>query len=130
VRSNPDDPTSDNRTLQTAIQNPTSWFGVDRSGFGTKESYGYRLITLTRYDNAIFGANIELLNAVFHDIEGVGPGLGQNFVEGRKQFLSGIRWDYQNTFVGELRYTWFTGGGVRDALRDRDNLLLFLGYQF
>lgn len=130
VRSNPDDPTSDNRTLQSSLQNPTSWFGIDSGGFGTKESYGYRLVTLTRYENAVFGANIELLNAFFHDVEGVGPGLGQNFVEGRKQILSGIRWDYQNTFVGELRYTWFTGGGVRDALRDRDNLLLFLGYQF
>lgn len=132
IRSDVNDPTSVNTDIsQPGLrQNPTAWLGVDPGGFGTKESYGYRLITLTRYDNAIFGANIELLNAVFHDIEGVGPGLGQNFVEGRKQFISGIRWDYQNTIVGELRYTWFTGGGIRDALRDRDNLLLFLGYQF
>jgi hypothetical protein len=132
IRSDVNDPTSVNTDIsQPGLrQNPTAWLGVDPGGFGTKESYGYRLITLTRYDNAIFGANIELLNGVFHDIEGVGPGLGQNFVEGRKQFISGIRWDYQNTIVGELRYTWFTGGGIRDALRDRDNLLLFLGYQF
>lgn len=132
IRADVNDPTSVNTdiSLPGLRQNPTSWLGIDPGGFGTQESYGYRLVTLTRYENALFGANIELLNAFFHDVEGVGPGLGQNFVEGRKQILSGIRWDYQNTFVGELRYTWFTGGGIRDALRDRDNLLLFLGYQF
>lgn len=130
VRADVDDPSSDNRDRAMSLQNPTSWFGIDARGFPRKHSYGYRFVTLTRYDNAIFGANIELLNAFFHDVKGVGPGLGQNFVEGRKQILSGIRWDYQNTFVGELRYTWFTGGGVRDVLSDRDNLLLFLGYQF
>lgn len=130
VRSDPNDPSSDTRTDPTLIQNPQSHFVIDRSGFGTKESYGYRLVTLTRYNNAIFGANIELLGAFFHDIEGVGPGLGQNFVEGRKQILAGVRWDYQDRILGELRYTWFTGGASRDALRDRDNLLLFLGYVF
>ena len=60
----------------------------------------------------------------------MGPGLGQNFVEGRKQVISAVRWDYLSKYLGEIRYTWFTGGGVRDALRDRDNLLIWLGYQF
>ena len=128
IRSDINDPSSDSRTFQNGLQNPTAWY--DRSGFGTQESYGYRFVTLTRYDNAIFGVNLEFLNAFFHDVEGVGPGLGQNFVEGRKQIISGVRWDYLSKYLGELRYTWFTGGGVRDAQRDRDNLLLWLGYQF
>lgn len=112
----------------TSRQNPTRQ--KDIGGFGTAQSYGYRVITLTRYDSAFLGINVELLNGFFHDVEGVGPGIGQNFVGGRKQILSGIRWDYLSRYTGELRYTWFTGGGKRDALRDRDNLLLFLGYQF
>lgn len=130
VRSDPNDPTSDSRTNLTTLQNPTSWQQIDPGGFGTKESYGYRMVTLTRYDNALFGANIELLNAFFHDVHGVGPGIGQNFVGGRKQAISGIRFEYLSSFIGELRYTWFFGGGHRDALSDRDNLLLSLGYQF
>jgi len=129
VRTNPDDPTT-NGTTANLRQNPTSQAQVDVGGFGTADSYGYRFITLTRYDSAIFGANVELLNGFFHDVEGVGPGLGQNFVEGRKQILSGIRLDYLSRFIGELRYTWFTGGGNRDQLRDRDNLFVFLGAQF
>ena len=112
------------------LQNPISQVQTDIKGFGTPESYGYRFVTLARYDSAFFGANVEFLNAFFHDVHGVGPGLGQNFVEGRKQILSGIRMDYLSRFIGELRYTWFTGGANRDQLRDRDNVSLFLGYQF
>ncbi|HEY0973507.1 MAG TPA: DUF1302 domain-containing protein [Solimonas sp.] len=127
IRSNPADPTSID-TEATLRQNPTAH--RDRGGFGTDISYGYRFVTLTRYDSAFLGLNIELLNALFHDVEGVAPGLGQNFVEGRKQILSGIRWDYLSKYTGEIRYTWFTGGMDRDAARDRDNILVFLGYTF
>lgn len=129
VRTNVNDPTT-NRSVATLRQNPTSQAQVDVQGYGTEQSYGYRLVTLTRYDSALFGANVELLNGFFHDVDGVGPGLGQNFVEGRKQILSGVRVDYLSRFIGELRYTWFTGGANRDQLRDRDNLFLFLGAQF
>ena len=131
IRTDPNNPaTSRTDTALTVRQNPTSYAKVDIDGFGSADSYGYRLVTLTRYDSALFGANVEFLNALFHDVGGVGPGLGQNFVEGRKQILSGIRFDYLSRFIGEIRYTWYTGGGLRDQLRDRDNLLLSVGYQF
>lgn len=131
VRTDPNNPaTSKTDTTLTVRQNPTSYAQIDIGGFGTADSYGYRLVTLTRYDSALFGANIELLNALFHDVGGVGPGIGQNFVEGRKQILSGVRFDYLSRFIGEIRYTWYTGGGLRDSLRDRDNLLVSVGYQF
>lgn len=127
VRTDINDP-STNRSVNTVRQNPTAW--KDRDGFGSRYSYGYRFVTLTRYDSALFGANLEFLNALFHDVKGVGPGLGQNFVGGRKQILSGVRFDYLSKIFGEVRYTWFTGGGVRDAQRDRDNLMIYGGYQF
>jgi hypothetical protein len=131
VRTDPNNPaTSRTDTTLTVRQNPTSYAQVDIGGFGTADSYGYRFLTLTRYDSALFGANVEFLNALFHDVGGVGPGIGQNFVEGRKQILSGIRFDYLSRFIGEIRYTWYTGGGLRDQQRDRDNLLLSVGYQF
>ena len=127
MRTNPSDPGT-NKAAQTSRQNPTTQ--PDRKGFGTAQSYGYRLVALTRFDNALFGMNVEFLTGFFHDVKGVGPGIGQNFVEGRMLVLAGIRWDYLSTYTGELRYTAFTGGERRDQLRDRDNLLLFLGYQF
>ena len=127
VRDPSGDPSS-NKSAQTSRQNPTTQ--EDRKGFGTAQSYGYRLFALTRYDDAFKGINLELLTGFFHDLRGVGPGIGQNFVEGRKQILAGVRLDYLSRYTGELRYTWYTGGGHRDALRDRDNLLITLGYLF
>jgi hypothetical protein len=111
----------------TLRQNPEP---QDEANFGTKYSYGYRFINLDRYDDLIFGANVQLLAAFFHDVKGNSPGAGQNFVEGRKQILGGVSFDYQSRFIGEVRYTWFTGGGDRDALTDRDNIFVSAGYQF
>lgn len=130
LRLNPNDPTSVDPDLsQPGLrQNPTAH--QDLGGFGTQQSYGYRAVALSRYDNAFLGVNLEFLTGFFHDVEGVGPGIGQNFVEGRKQSLFGIRGDYLSKYTGEIRYTWFSGGKLRDQLRDRDNLLVFLGYQF
>jgi hypothetical protein len=127
VRTDPADP-STNASAPASRQNPIAH--ADRGGFGTQSSWGYRAVGLTRYDDAFLGANIELLTGFFHDVGGVGPGIGQNFVAGRKQILAGVRFDILQTYTGEIRYTWYTGGGHRDALRDRDNLLVTVGYLF
>jgi hypothetical protein len=126
IRSDASDPHS-STTDPNLRQNPTA---QKKQNFGTEYSYGYRLVTLTRFDDAFANVNLEFLNALFHDVEGTAPGLGQNFVEGRMQIISGLRFDYLATWNGEVRYTWYTGGADRDALRDRDNLMLSLGYQF
>lgn len=107
-------------------QNPTR----QTEGFVTDFSWGYRLIGLFRYQNALFGANVEPLLGVFHDVQGYSPGPGGLFVEGRRRFIGGIRFDYLNRFTGELRHTWFTGGQEHHQSRDRDNLSLTLGYSF
>ncbi len=127
VRTDPNDP-STNKGQASLRQNPLAH--PDFAGFGTDISYGYRLVTLTKYDSAFWGINLEFLGALFHDVEGVAPGLGQNFVEGRKQILAGLRWDYLSRYTGEIRYTWFTGDHRRDSAHDRDFLLVWLGYQF
>ena len=109
------------------MQNPTSH--KDLNGFGSAESYGYRILNLNRWDSALFGANLELLNIIQHDVKGTAPGIGTNFTAGRKNFASGIRFDYLSTWIGEVRYSWFTGGKLRDGQRDRDNVFVTLGYQ-
>lgn len=83
----------------------------------------------TRYDNLFLGINVEFLTAIFHDVYGVAPGLGQNFVEGRITAIGGVRFDYLNTYNLDIRYTYYADTRL-DALRDRDNLLMFFGYQF
>lgn len=109
-------------------QNPTP--NKDFLGYGTSESYGFRFVNLNRWDNALFGANLETLAIIRDDVKGSSPGIGTNFSQGRKQFNLGLRGDYLATYIGEIRYTWFTGGGHHDGQRDRDNIFVTLGYQF
>lgn len=126
VRTDPNDP-STNASTTTQRQNPTR---QGRRGFGEQDSAGYRAIALTRYDSLFLGVNTEFLTGIFHDVYGVSPGLGQNFVEGRIVGLLGVRFDYLSTYNAEIRYTYFENSAELDAQRDRDNLLLFVGYQF
>jgi len=110
-------------------QNPTP--NTDFEAYGTSESYGYRFVNLNRWESALFGVvNLETLAIVRHDVKGTSPGIGTNFSDGRKQFNFGLRGDYLSTYVGEVRYTWYTGGGKHDGQRDRDNIFVTLGYQF
>jgi hypothetical protein len=109
-------------------QNATAHQDLD--GFGTDQSFGYRILNLMRWDSAFMGANLETLSIIQHDVHGTTPGLGTNFIDGRKQFAFGVRFDYLATYIGEVRYAWNTGGANRDGLRDRDNIFVTLGYQF
>jgi hypothetical protein len=126
VRTDPDDP-STNGAAQTSRQNPTR---QSKRGFGDQDSAGYRAVVVTRYDSLFWGVNVEFLTALFHDVYGVAPGLGQNFVEDRLQFIGGVRFDYLSTYSFDVRYTYFEDSSELDSLRDRDNLLVFFGYQF
>jgi len=128
---NPDDPGvvgGQDAVANNLRQNPTPHQDLD--GFGASESYGYRLLNLTRWDSALFGANLETLTIIQHDVKGTTPGIGTNFIQGRKQFAFGIRFDYLSTYIGEVRYSWNTGGAKRDSVRDRDNIFVTLGVQF
>ena len=111
----------------TCRQNPTA---QPLDHFPTRFSWGIRAVALFRYQNALFGANIEPLLGFFWDVNGIAPGLGQNFVEGNKQILTGLRFDYLNKWIGEVRLTTFTGGSDYNSRRDRDNVSVYLGYTF
>jgi hypothetical protein len=126
VRTDPDD-ASTNASPAGSRQNPTR---QSKRGFGEEDSAGYRAVMVTRYDSLFWGVNVEFLTALFHDVYGVSPGLGQNFVEDRLQFIGGVRFDYLATYNLDVRYTYFEDSSELDALRDRDNLLVFFGYQF
>jgi len=106
-------------------QNPTA---QDPSNFGDELAYGLRFISLIRYQDFMFGVNFEPLIGVFYDIEGVAPGLGQNFQEGNITGLFGLRFDYLSKWFTELRYTYVDG--KNNARRDRDTLAFTLRYEF
>lgn len=101
-----------------------------RDGFVTEFAWGYRFATLFSYENTPWpGANLRPLIAVFHDVDGVSPGLAANLIEGRKIIFLDLElqdghWTYNLTQV------MFAGGGNNNILTDRDNLTFSVGYEF
>ncbi len=106
-------------------QNPTA---QDPTNFGDEMAYGIRFISLIRYQDFMFGVNFEPLIGVFYDIQGIAPGIGQNFQEGNITGLFGLRFDYLSKWFTELRYTYVDG--KNNARRDRDTLAFTLRYEF
>lgn len=106
-------------------QNPTA---EDPDRFGDELSYGVRVLTSTTYNDIYRGWNFEPVVALFHDIQGVAPGLGQNFQEGRTTALLALRFNYLSRWFTDLRYTY--QDGKWDATKDRDTLSFTLQYNF
>lgn len=111
----------------TCRQNPTQ---QDGSVFATDWSYGYRFVSLIRYDDAFWGINLEPLIGIFHDLDGIAPGPGGNFIEDRVVTLLGLRFDYLSKWNAEIRYTDYSGAGNNNAQNDRDYVQMSLSYTF
>lgn len=107
-------------------QTPVSEGG---STFATPFSWGFRVLSFLKYNNLIFGANLNQLFGVFVDVNGNSPGPGGNFVEGRKRFLWGSEFT-KGDWALNLKYNWFTGAGDRNLENDRDNYSIDIKYSF
>jgi hypothetical protein len=99
------------------------------STFATPFSWGFRVLSFLKYNNLIFGANLNQLFGVFVDVNGNSPGPGGNFVEGRKRFLWGSEFT-RGDWTLNLKYNWFTGAADRNLENDRDNYSIDIKYSF
>ena len=81
-------------------------------GFPTQFSWGYRVAARADY-NSVFGTsfNASPRIAFNHDVHGITPGPGGNFLEGRKSLTLGVEANYLSKWVFDLSYTAFAGGG-------------------
>ena len=97
-------------------------FGLVESAehFPTSTSWGYRLVGRLDYDSLIGPWNVAPRFAWADDVNGVSPGPGGLFVEGRQAFTFGVSATYQNTWVVDLSYTEFKGAGQYNLINDRD----------
>ncbi len=100
-------------------------------GFATAFSWGYRLVVAPTY-NAVFGTpwNMTPRLAFNHDVQGVTPGPGGNFIKGRKQLTAGVAFDYQARWRVDFGYTTFFGAGANNLLGDRDFVSGSVSYSF
>ncbi|HVF35172.1 MAG TPA: DUF1302 family protein, partial [Candidatus Saccharimonadia bacterium] len=100
-------------------------------GFPTKFSWGYRLAVRADYNNA-FGSPVNLSPRIAfnHDVNGITPGPGGNFLEDRKSYTLGVEATYLNDWGADLSYTRFFGAGDLNLIHDRDFLSLSIRYSF
>jgi hypothetical protein len=98
--------------------------------FADDSSWGYRLVGRLDYLNAFGGFNVSPRFAWQHDVDGISPGPGGNFIEDRTAFTLGIGFSYQNTWQFDLSYTAFSGADQYNLLNDRDFVGANIKYSF
>ncbi|KFN42658.1 hypothetical protein N790_11375 [Arenimonas malthae CC-JY-1] len=109
------------------MRNPLTGEG----GFPTAFSWGYRLAARADYASA-FGTPLTLSPRVAfnHDVSGITPGPGGNFLEGRKSLTLGLEANYLNQWVFDLSYTQFSGAEQYNQIHDRDFAAFTVKYSF
>jgi Protein of unknown function (DUF1302) len=113
--------------LSGSLRNPQTQIG----GFPTSFSWGYRIAARADYNSA-FGSSWTIAPRVAfnHDVNGISPGPGGNFIEGRKSLTFGVEGNYLNKFTLDLSYTNFFGAGDFNLIHDRDFVAFAVKYSF
>ncbi|MFT5427266.1 MAG: hypothetical protein ACI9ZT_002225 [Gammaproteobacteria bacterium] len=102
----------------------------DFDNFADATSWGFRIAGRLTYNNFIGPFNFSPRFAFSHDVSGITPGPGGNFLEGRKALTLGVSTDYQNKWQADLSYTNFSGAGRYNLLNDRDFIAFNMSYAF
>jgi hypothetical protein len=109
------------------LRNPLTLTG----GFPTAFSWGYRLAARADYSSA-FGTPVTLSPRIAfnHDVNGITPGPGGNFLEDRKSLTLGVEANYLNQWIFDLSYTQFMGAEAYNQIHDRDFASFTVKYSF
>lgn len=109
------------------LRNPVTQDG----GFPNQFSWGYRFAARADYASA-FGTpfTISPRFAFNHDVNGITPGPGGNFIEGRRSGTLGVEATYLNQWGFDLSYTAFTGAKRFNQIYDRDFVSFLVRYSF
>ncbi len=98
--------------------------------FADPFSWGYRLAGKLTYNNAIGAWSLNPRFGWQHDVEGVTPGPGGNFIDGRTALTLGVGASYQNRWEIDLSYTMYDGADRWNLINDRDFVGGFIRYSF
>ena len=98
--------------------------------FPSKLSWGYVVAGRLEYDNAIGALNLLPHFTWQHDVKGVSPGPGGNFLEDRHALTVGLGANLRAKWDFDLSYTQFGGAGQYNLLNDRDFVAASIKYSF
>lgn len=108
------------------LRNPVT----TQDGFATSFNWGYRLVIAPTYNAIGGGWNMVPRVAFNHDVKGVSPGPGGNYVEDRKSITLGVGFNRLSRWRVDFGYTNFFGGGKNNLLKDRDFVSAAISYSF
>ncbi|MCM2268970.1 MAG: DUF1302 domain-containing protein [Thermoanaerobaculia bacterium] len=100
------------------------------SAFPTDTAWGYVLAGRLDYNNAMGAVNMSPRFSWAHDVSGISPGPGGNFLEGRKALTLGLGFQYQINWEWDVSYTKYFGAGRYNLINDRDFLAANIKYSF
>jgi hypothetical protein len=102
----------------------------DDSRYPDSTSWGYRLAGRLDFNNAIGAIGLSPRFSWQHDVKGVSPGPGGNFIEDRRAFTAGLSATYLNAWSADVSYTRFFGAGRHNLVNDRDFIAANIKYSF
>jgi hypothetical protein len=100
------------------------------SQFADKFSWGYVIAGRLEYANLIAPWNILPHITWEHDVTGVSPGPGGNFLAGRHAVTIGVGADLRAKWDLDVAYTQFGGAGQYNLLNDRNFVAASIKYSF
>ena len=103
---------------------------VQKNGFATSSSWGYRVSGQLLYNNVIRSVNLTPQISFSHDVAGTTPLPLGNFVANRKAVTLSLTASYLESWQAAVSYTNFLGAGGFNLVNDRDNVTIQLSYAF
>jgi hypothetical protein len=98
--------------------------------FPDKFSWGYVIAGRLEYDNAIGALNLLPHFTWSHDVKGVSPGPGGNFIEGRHALSVGLGASLRSKWDFDVSYTQYGGAGQYNLVNDRDFVAASIKFSF
>ncbi len=99
--------------------------------FADDDSWGYRLAASLTYQNILGAFTVRPRVIWRHDVNGVSPAPGTNFIEGRKAITLGVNVGYlADTLTADVSYSGGWGGGRHNITNDRDFFAFNLKFNY
>ena len=116
----PEFPAVNGQCVQGSYRNPLGQCFEPGSTFATTFAWGYVVAGRLEYDNAIGEWNLLPHFTWVQDVNGVSPGPGGAFVNGRIDVTMGLTASLHNRWEFDVSYSNYGGAGQYNLLNDRD----------
>jgi hypothetical protein len=118
----PEFPAVNGQCVKGAYPNPLGQCLEPGRAFATSFAWGYVVAGRLEYNNAIGDWNLLPHFTWVQDVNGVSPGPGGAFINGRIDVTLGLTASLRNRYEIDVSYSNYGGGGQYNQLNDRDFL--------